>query len=291
MKTLYGQILCIALIAGDISPGFAESAQETIRKNLQRDDGITEMTRARISSCRIAKKGKKIVCIEKPRTKVLEVVRKDYGARGLDTRQVMIIREPASEQGIGFLQYDYDALGKENDQWMYFSALGKVKRIVSGNEDEPKTGSFFGTELNYEDIEKRRLQDYTYSLLREEVYQNKKCRVIESIPTPKRARKSNYSKIRDWIDTQTYMRLRTVLFDRQGRQVKEITRSKIEKVNGVWAWRTQIVNNLATRRLSIFKLLSMTYNIPVEDDYLTQRALTDSAFRERHLSRYRVHLK
>ena len=54
-----------------------------------------------------------------------------------------------------FLQYDYENTDKESDQWMYLSALGKVKRIVSGNDDEPKKGSFFGSEFGYEDFKHR----------------------------------------------------------------------------------------------------------------------------------------
>ena len=277
-------------VFGFASMGFGGTAEETMRRCLERDDGDTQLVRVKISSCRIARKGRKISCTEKPRSKVLEEVRKDYGERGEDTRQVMIIREPAGEKGIGFLQYDYGEAGRQNDQWMYFSALGKVKRIVPGNDDEPKTGSFFGTELNYEDIEKRRLGDYTYRLLREEPYRKRPCRVVESIPTPQYARISNYSKIWDWIDTVSHIRLKTILFDRKGQRMKQVTRSNIEKVDGIWTWRTQVVDNFKTQRISVFRIESLAYNMEVEDEYLTQRSLTDSAFRERNLARYRSHL-
>lgn len=266
---------------------FGETAKEIMQKSLERDDGDTALALVQISSCRTVVSQEKIKCAEKPRTKILEEVRKDYGKSGKDTRQVIVIREPPSEKGIGFLQYDYCEEGKENDQWMYFSALGKVKRIISGNEDEPKTGSFFGTEMNYEDIEKRRVKDYKYSFMREELYQKRRCDVIESIPTPQRARKSNYSKIWDWIDKENHIRLKTILFDRKGRRIKQIIRLNIEKIDGIWSWRTQIINSLKTNRLSIFKILKLAYNLPIADDYLSQRSLTDASFREKHLRNLR----
>lgn len=291
MRIFYHFFLCLIFIVVLNTNGFAEIAQDIMRKNLQRDDGNTQLARVQISSCRTTTKGQKIVCAEKPRTKVLEEVRKDYENIGIDTKQVMIICEPASEKGIGFLQFDYEKAGKESDQWMYFSAMGKVKRIVSGNENKPKTGSFFGTELNYEDIEKRRLLNYEYRLLREETYKEKACNVIESIPTMEYARKSNYSKIWDWIDKENNIRLKTILFDRRGRQVKQITRAKIEKIDGIWTWGTQVVNNLKTQRLSYFKMLKSAFNIPVTNEFLTQRALIDASFREMHLNTYRSNLK
>jgi hypothetical protein len=262
-----------------------------MKKSLERNDGDTWMARVQISSCRTTTKGRKIMCAEKARTKQIEEIRKDYEKHDLDTKQVMIIREPASEKGIGFLQFDYESADKQSDQWMYLSAIGKVKRLVSGDENKPKTGSFFGTELNYEDVEKRRLLNYKYKLLREEVYKKRQCYVIESIPTPQYAQRSNYSKIIDWIDKETNIPLNTILFDRKGRQVKQISRSMIEKINGIWTWRTQVVNNLITNRLSFFKILKAAYNFPVIDEFLTQRTLTDASFCERHLNDYRSNLR
>lgn len=290
MKKIFIFSAGFALYFVCVSTCFAQTAQQIMRTNLERDDGRTMMLKVKISSCRTVRKGKTIKCAEKPRTKLLEEVRKDYGAQGKDTKQVMIIRKPASEKGIGFLQFDYGKEGQENDQWMYFSALGKVKRIVPGNEDRPKTGSFFGTELNYEDIEKRSLMNYTYRLLREEAFQDRQCNVIESVSTAEHLRKSNYSKIWDWIDQESNIRLKTVLFDRQGKAIKQITRTGIEIIDGIWTWRKQYVNNLKTRRISIFEVIELAYNFSVNDEYMTQRALTDASFREMHLSNYRKFL-
>lgn len=290
MKKLYRTCLVITILVGSVSIGYGKTAMEIMQKSLERDDGETMLARVMISSCRTTRKGERITCAENPRVKLLEEVRKDYGKDGQDTKQVIIIREPAREKGIGFLQYDYGEVGKENDQWMYLSAFGKVKRVVPGNEDKPKTGSFFGTEMNYEDVEKRRLLDYTYHLLPEEVYRNRECNVVESIPTSEYGRKSNYSKIYDWIDKENDVRLKTILFDRQGRAIKQITKLNIENICGIWSWRIQVVTNLKTPRITILKIVDLAYNFPVADEYFTQRALIDASFREKHLSQYRTYL-
>ncbi|MCP4749569.1 MAG: outer membrane lipoprotein-sorting protein [Proteobacteria bacterium] len=271
--------------------GFSQNAREIMETALNLDNGNTQISRAKLTTCRYRKKGKRIKCSEKPRLKFMETVRKDYGPNGKDTRAVTIILKPVGERGIGFLQYDYDEANKNSDQWMYLSALGKVKRIVSGNEDEPKTGSFFGSEITYEDMEVIHLDDYTYKIRAEETYGKRPCWVIESTPTPRRARKSSYGKILKWIDKERFLTLKTIYANRNGKRVKRITFSKIIKTDGIWSMGRMLVNNLETGRMTAFSLESVAYNIEVQDGFLTQRTLTDGVFRENLLRRYRSYLK
>lgn len=281
-------VTCLILLPALLS---AESAIDIMQKVNNRDDGQSQISKIKLVTCRYRIKNRKLSCAETPRVKIMESVRRDYGEQGKDTRNVILILEPPGERGIGFLQYDYDEPGRETDQWMYFSALGKVKRIISGSANEPKTGSFFGTEISYEDMEARHIEDYTYKLLKEETYHQRPCWVIESIPKPHEARKSSYSKSINWIDQERYLTLKRLLYDRQGRQVKMITNTDIEKIDGIWVMRKMMVNSLLTKRITLFSLESTAYNIGVDDEFLTQRTLTDKVFREQHLQRYRSFLE
>jgi len=199
---------------------------------------------------------------------------------------VTIIQKPAGKKGIGFLQYDYEQKDKDTDQWLYFSSLGKVKRIVSGSDNEPKTGSFFGSELTYEDMEKRHIEDYTYTLLGNETYAGRTCAVVESVPTKTRAPKSNYSKSRDWIDIERHMILKSILFNRQGKKAKRIYFKNIEQINGIFVPMKIIVINLLDARMSVMAYEKIALNRDVSDDFLTQRTLIDGAFRESLLKEY-----
>ena len=139
-----------------VQPLYAEEARVIMQRVLDRDNGFSEVSRTKLATCRYVKKSKRLVCAEAPRVKVFESVRKDFSvADGEDSKSVMILRKPAGEKGIGFLQYDYEVQGRDSDQWMYLAALGKVKRIIAGSDNEPKTGSFFGSEIGYEDLEAR----------------------------------------------------------------------------------------------------------------------------------------
>lgn len=265
-------------------------ARTIIQEVLDRDDGTTEISRVKLSTCRITRKDGKIVCTSNPRIKIMDMVRKDYGPNEKDHRTITIMKEPAGEKGIGFLQYDYEQKGKETDQWLYLSALGKVKRIVSGNENEPKTGSFFGSEFSYEDLEKRHIDDYTYALLGEETYAGQPCQVIESIPIPDRARKSNYSKSIDWIDQHRHLILKSILFNRQGKKAKRIYFRNIRTVDNILVPTKILVLNLDTSRRTFMTIEAVRLNREVSDEFLTQRTLTDGLFREQHLKKYRSEL-
>jgi len=278
---LYLLFLCLYPIVSSAADG-----REIMRKVLDRDDGTTEVSRIKLSTCSIAKKGQRLVCRSAPRVKVMDMVRKDYGPDEKDHKTVTIIIEPPGEKGISFLQYDYAQRDKETDQWLYLSALGKVKRIVSGNENEPKSGSFFGSELSYEDMEKRHLDDHIYAVLGEERYADRSCWVIETIPTKERARKSNYAKSLDWIDQERHIALKTVLFDRRGKKSKRIYFGKITNIQDVLVPMRIVILNVKTGRRTVMTVEKIALNAAVEDEFLAQRTLTDGAFRESRLRAY-----
>ncbi len=288
---LLGTLVLVLGIAVVPFTGQAQDAKAIMKQVLDRDDGTTEVSLQKLSTCRYAKKGKKLVCAESPRVKVMESVRKDVGPREKDTKSVSLILEPPVERGIGFLQYDYDEDGRDTDQWMYLSAFGKVKRIVSGDDNEPTEGSFFGSEFGYEDLERRQLEEYTYKLLKSETYQKRDTWVIESVPTPARARKSNYSKSILWVDKERLLVLKSILYDRQGKRSKRVTLRKVEQVNDIWVARYISVNNLQTKRMSTLVTERLALNVEVKENFLTQRVLTDGAFREGGLEQMRAYLK
>jgi hypothetical protein len=279
------------MLTGLISNGHANEARDIIQEVLDRDDGTTEIGQVKLSTCAVVKKDKKIICKSKPRVKVMDMIRKDYGPNEKDHRTVVIIMEPAGEKGIGFLQYDYEQKGKETDQWLYLSALGKVKRLVSGNENEPKTGSFFGSELSYEDMEKRHIDDYTYKLLGRETYAARPCVVIESIPVRERAIKSNYSKSLDWVDRDRSIVLKSILYNRQGEKFKKIYFRKITETDGILVPMQIAVLNLETSRRTVMSYEKIALNLSVQDDFLTQRTLIDGAFRESNLKKIRLSIR
>lgn len=188
------------------------------------------------------------------------------------------------------LTYEYGELGKDNDSWIYLPELSKVKRLASSSDSNDSSGSFFGSEFSLEDMEDLKIDEYNYKILKEENYKGREVWVIEYTPTTERAKKSKYSKTISWIDKERYISLKKNLYVR-GDHYKQLTMSKIEKIDGVWIARRLTMNNLSTRTISIMNMISVAFDQEILDDFLTTRTLEDFTFRERNLIKLRNNLK
>nr|MCS5558565.1 outer membrane lipoprotein-sorting protein [Oceanospirillaceae bacterium] len=258
------------------------------------DDNQLQTTKSsfnlmQLTSCKYGTKNGKLKCVEKPRIKVLESAQINTGPNNKDSKSIAIIVEPASERGIGMLSYSYDDSDKDNETWLYLSALGKVKRIAAGSDDEEtEPTSMFGSEISTEDQETGKLDDYTYSILQRGQYKGRPVAVIESVPTAQRLKSTRYGKVRTWVDTERFISLKIQMFDKRDNAIKQVSVSKIEKINGIWLARSMTFKNLVSQRLTNMKIKAITFGLDIDAAFLTQRALTDQAFRQRHLQALRA---
>jgi outer membrane lipoprotein-sorting protein len=278
-------LLCLSLLVMGVA-----QAQMTARELVQKmDDNQLQTTDAsfnvmQLTTCKYGTKDGKLKCVEKPRIKVLESAQINMGDNNKDTKSIAIIVEPASERGIGMLSYTYDASDKDNETWLYLSALGKVKRIASGSDDEEtEPTSMFGSEISTEDQETGKLDDYTYTILQRGTYKGRPVAVIESVPTPQRLQHTRYGKVRTWLDTERFVSLKIQMFDKRGNAIKQVSVAQVEKINGIWLARSMTFKNLVSQRLTNMKIKAITFGLNIDEGFLTQRALTDQAFRQRHL--------
>ena len=285
--------LFLLLIAGLPTAVIGQTARDIVLEadRVAKESSSSSIQKMKLSTCKYGKKKKKIVCVEKPRIKLIESIQKDMGPSGKDTYGVSIILEPIGEKGIGMLSYDYDAADKDADTWLYLSALGKVKRMISSSEDSDESGSFFGTEFSIEDMESTKIDDYRYRIVKKTTYRKRPVWIVESVPTPKRMRKTRYGKTVTWIDRERYIVLKVHLFNRHGKPHKRLSMRDIKLIDNVWVARKMSMNNLISRRVTHMRLYSIAFNIDVPDEFLTQRTLTDFAFRERELNKLRRHIK
>jgi hypothetical protein len=268
----------------------AISAREIMERmeDNQRATSNSALSRMQLSTCKYGVRESKITCAERPRVKSLESVGKAYGEDLKDTRSVAILLEPAAERGIGMLSYIYDDSARDNQTWLYLSALGRVKRIASGSDDdETEPGSLFGSEFTTEDQDTGKLDEYELNLLEETVEAGREVWKIEMIPNEQRARKSRYSRTVLYIDKERFVQLRAEMYDRYDKEIKRMLGARVEMMNGIWVARSTTIMNLVTNRLSNMAFLEMHTGLDVADEFLTQRTLTDAAFRETELEKLR----
>ena len=241
-----------------------------------------------LTSCKYGTHNGKLKCVEKPRIKLLEIAQINLGADNKDSQSITIILEPASEKGIGMLTYTYDAIDQDNETWLYLSALGKVKRIASGRDDEhTEPTSVFGSEISTEDQETGKLDHYTYKILQSGNYKGRPVAVIESLPTIEGAKHTRYGKLRTWVDRERFISLKIQMFDKHGNAIKHVSAAKVEQINGIWLARSVTFKNLVSQRLTNMNIKTINFGLNIDAKFLTQRALTDQGFRQRHLQSLR----
>ncbi|MGD9211559.1 MAG: outer membrane lipoprotein-sorting protein [Desulfobacteraceae bacterium] len=125
---------------------------------------------------------------------------------------------PRDVKGTSFLTFAHKV--GDDDQWLYLPSLKRVKRISSSN----KSGSFMGSEFSYEDIAPQEVEKYTYKWIKDEMFNEMECFVIERYPVDKK--NSGYSKQIVWIDKQEYRTLQVKYFDRKGFHLKTLALNK-----------------------------------------------------------------
>ncbi len=280
------------------STQIAESAESRSAREImstvedyQRVISDSAFNRIQLSSCRFGLQDNQITCAERPRVKALESVAINLGDDKRDTKAVTIVLEPASERGIGMLNFSYDDAQLDNETWLYLSALGTVKRIASGNsDDDTEPASVFGSEFTTEDQDTGKLEEYEITMLEEATESGREVWKIQTVPNAERARKTRYGRTVQYIDKERYVALRVDMYDRHDREVKRLMASRVEQINGVWVARSLTMMNLVTNRLSNMAILEINTGIDVPENFLTQRTLTDVAFREAELEKLRAQI-
>ena len=276
------------------SVSYAETGLEILEKmeDYQRSITNSSFIKSKLSSCKFGIKNKKITCAEKPRVKLLEAVSINEGVKNRDTKSVTIVLKPSNEKGIGMLNFAYDEAGKDNETWLYLSALGRVKRIASGNsDDDSEPASLFGSEFTTEDTDTGKLNEYSITLLEETILSKRPVWKIETIPNTQRAKKTRYARTVVYVDKERFVPLRLEMYDKQDKEIKRSLSSKVEQIKGVWTARSQTMMNLTTNRLSNMVRQQIAVDVDIPKDFLTQRTLTDVAFRETHLATLRQQIE
>ncbi|MBW2506147.1 MAG: outer membrane lipoprotein-sorting protein [Deltaproteobacteria bacterium] len=141
---------------------------------------------------------------------------------------LMIFDSPKDVKGTAFLNYTHKT--DDDDQWLYLPALKRVKRISSSN----KSGSFVGSEFAYEDIASQEVEKYTYKWLRDEIFDNRECFVVERYPVD--TKNSGYSRQVVWLDKDEYRTWQVKYYDRKNAHLKTLTFSDYQKYNNSF-WR------------------------------------------------------
>ena len=256
--------IVMSTIVGLPESAYALTGRDIMQKVNDRDDGdrsISEM---------------EMILIDKNGKQRVRKI-KTYGReQGQQAQSLMFFLTPADVKNTGFLTYDYDESGKDDDQWLYLPALRKTKRIASGD----KSGSFMGTDLNYSDMTSPDIDLYKYTLMKETKVRGQKVWQIKSVPKTKaEAEKSGYSKSVIWIRQDNYMMTRAVRWVYNKKRNKYFDAKKIEKIDGIWI-ATELHVTTKSGKKTLHKTILLQKNI-----HFNQAEVNEGMFTVRRLEK------
>lgn len=193
---------------------------------------------------------------------------------GKTEKRIYRFVSPADVQGTGVLVFDYEQ--KSDDVWIYLPALRKTRRIVSSQRSQ----SFMGSEFSYGDLNIPALDDYNYTLVKEEAVGGEPCWVIDVVPKTKEiANGDGYAKKTYWVSQAKLVVVRGLLMDRDGKLLKEFVAQDIKLLDAknkrYRAMHMEMVNKQNGRR-SIFESTKVTFAPNTKDDNFTTASLERS---------------
>ena len=144
----------------------------------------------------------------KTRSSSLRSITKDDGAK-----QIIWFLSPADDKGVSFLKIEHD--DKDDEMRMWLPAFKKVRRISA----KKRSDSFMGSDMSYEDMSTRQLDEFNFNILGNEIYQDIPCHLLES--TPKEHIRTEYSRHITWVDSTLFIPLKEESYDKSGILLKE----------------------------------------------------------------------
>jgi outer membrane lipoprotein-sorting protein len=135
-----------------------------------------------------------------------------------------------------------------NDQFVYLSSQRRVKRVNLRGE------AVFGTDFSFEDILPRQIEDAAYTRLEDAEADGVDCYVVEA--TPKQQARSEYSRMRVYVDKERYVPVLTRYWDDREVEVKELRArpERIELIEGVWVPRSMTMRHLKLESFTTLEL-------------------------------------
>ena len=194
------------------------------------------------------------------RTREFVILRKDKKDGGQQFFYVYF-KKPSDVSKMVFMVHKH--VNKDDDRWMYLPALDLVKRIAASD----KRTSFVGSNFMYEDVSGRNLSEDT----RELVESNDTQYVIKN--TPKKPDDVEFSSYTVQIDKKTFLPVKAVYLDKNGKEYRIVEAVKVEEVDGIPTVTESKVTDLAAGSNTVSKFSNVKYNIGLKEDIFTERYL------------------
>ena len=179
-------------------------------------------------------------------------------------KQIAWFLSPADDKGIGFLKIEHDK--KDDEMRIYLPAFKKVRRISS----KKKSDSFMGSDLSYEDLSNRNINDNTYNLLGNEVIDDQDYHILEI--KPKKNTNSEYSKHISWINKSNILPFKEDSYDKSNKLLKQ-KYFHFTKINDYYVIDTMKVFNVQKNHNTVLTFKDIKINSNINDNIFQEKNL------------------
>jgi len=189
-------------------------------------------------------------------------------------KQMLIFSAPADVKDTRFLTIDYEASGKDDEQYIYLPALRKVRAIGTSGGDS-KTGAFLGSDFSFADLGSLDRADFNATAIGEEKLDGMKYIKVEYLAKgPATVKKYGYGKVVKWINAENATSKKTEYYDASLKLVKRLTVNGQRLVDGkYWQFQSMEMANLESGGKTIWEFVK-SVNLPsIDDKYFTLRYL------------------
>ncbi|MBC8312485.1 MAG: outer membrane lipoprotein-sorting protein [Candidatus Marinimicrobia bacterium] len=187
---------------------------------------------------------------------------RSYSTDG-NKKQILWFLAPADDKGVAYLKIEHE--DKNDDMKLWLPNFKKIRRISSRKKSE----SFMGSDMSYEDMTSRNMDEYTYSITGTEFINNQDCHILESVPN---GIKTEYSKHISWITKDTYLPLKEESFDKNGNLLK--SKSIIyQQVKAYNIMKELHVKNVQRNHQTVLKFDNIEVDTEIKDNIFHEKNL------------------
>ncbi|MFC1618586.1 outer membrane lipoprotein-sorting protein [Candidatus Neomarinimicrobiota bacterium] len=187
-----------------------------------------------------------------------------HSIRKGDEKQILWFLAPADDRGVAFLRIEYE--DRDDEMRMWLPSFNKMRRIASSKKGE----SFMGSDLSYEDMSSRPLDEYTYELEPDEAIEGQPCWILVSLPKPETG--SSYSRIVSWVRQSDTVPIKEEYYDRAGNLQKERT-LEMQELKEYTIPTRMFVRNVQKDHTTELLFQNIAVDTGVEDDLFHERNL------------------
>ncbi len=180
-------------------------------------------------------------------------------------KMIMKFLSPPDVAGTGLLLVERSKT--EHDQFLFLPETGKVRRIA-GKQNH---ASFLSSDFLYWDLKHHDVDEASHKRLADETVSGIACRVVRS--TPHADADAPYSAIVTWVAVSNDVPVKMEFYDFQGKKIKRLLNSRIEKKQGHWVVMESKMTDLRRDDATLLLVETVEFKRDILDDEFTKIAL------------------